>query len=213
MTVVYACTVVREDAKRNQNRRKKILFCDIFIIGSISIGPPPPLATPVVRNEFFTKNWRSCTRLHYLARCVLRSSEIQKLQNIKALFLRTERSHLRWFGRVSRMLLERLSEEALLAKANGKRPAERPRTTVEGSITLRILDGIVEDFAQAKWWMTGGDRRPFSMTASFQAAVPAILSEKWALKIPREMHKLPITIATFAIFLSRLGLRCYGWEN
>ena len=38
---------------------------------------------------------------------------------------------------------ERFHKQALLAKANGKRPAGRPRTTVDGPITLRILDGIV----------------------------------------------------------------------
>ena len=42
--------------------------------------------------------------------------------------LRIERSQLRWFGQVSRMLQERLPKQALLAKANGRRPVGRPRT-------------------------------------------------------------------------------------
>ena len=56
------------------------------------------------------------------------SSEIRKSLNIKPLLLRIERSQLRWFGHVSRMPQERLPNQALLAKANGKRPFGRPRT-------------------------------------------------------------------------------------
>ena len=54
--------------------------------------------------------------------------EIQKSLNIDPLPLRPERSQFRWFGRVSRMPQKRLPKQALLAKANGKRPVGRPRT-------------------------------------------------------------------------------------
>ena len=57
-----------------------------------------------------------------------RSSEIRKSLNIEPLLLRIERSQLRWFGRVSRMPQKRLPKQALLAKANGRRPFERLRT-------------------------------------------------------------------------------------
>ena len=57
----------------------------------------------------------------------MRSSEIQKSLNIEPLLFRIERSQLRWFGLVSRMLQERLPK-ALLAKANEKRPVAQPRT-------------------------------------------------------------------------------------
>ena len=43
---------------------------------------------------------------------------------------------------------ERLPKQALLAKANGRRPVRRPE--LDGPITLRILDGTGWDFAQAK---------------------------------------------------------------
>ena len=58
----------------------------------------------------------------------VRSSEIRESLNIEPLLLRIERSQLRWFGHVSRMPQERLPKQALLAKANGRRPAGRPRT-------------------------------------------------------------------------------------
>ena len=56
----------------------------------------------------------------------VRSSEIQKSLNIDPLLLRIGRSQLRWFGHVSQMLQERLPKQALLAKANGRRPVGRP---------------------------------------------------------------------------------------
>ena len=80
----------------------------------------------------------------------MRGSEIRKSLNIEPLLLRIERSQLGWFGHVSRMPQERLPKQALLAKANGRRPVGRPRTTVDGPNTLRILDEIAWDFAQAK---------------------------------------------------------------
>ena len=58
----------------------------------------------------------------------MRSSEIRKSLNIDPLLLQIERSQLRWFGNVSRMLQERLPKQALLAKANGRRAVGRPRT-------------------------------------------------------------------------------------
>ena len=58
----------------------------------------------------------------------VRSSELRKSLNIEPLLLRIERSQLRWFGHVSRMPQERLPKQALLAKANGRRPVGQPRT-------------------------------------------------------------------------------------
>ena len=57
-----------------------------------------------------------------------RSSEIRKSLNIEPLLFRTERSQLKWLGHVSRMPQERLPKQALLAKANGRRPVGRLRT-------------------------------------------------------------------------------------
>ena len=58
----------------------------------------------------------------------VRSSEIQKSLNIEPLLFRIERSQLRWFGHLNKMPQERLPKQALLAKANRKRPVGRPRT-------------------------------------------------------------------------------------
>ena len=57
----------------------------------------------------------------------VRSSESRKFPNIEWLVLRIKRSQLRCFGHVSRMPPERFSKQALLAKANGKRPVGRSR--------------------------------------------------------------------------------------
>ena len=75
----------------------------------------------------------------------MRSFEIRKSQNIESLLLGIERYQFRWFGHVSWMLPESLFKQALLAKANEKKLVGRPRT-IDGSITLRILDGIAWDF-------------------------------------------------------------------
>ena len=60
--------------------------------------------------------------------CIGRSSENRKCLNIKPLLLRIKRSQLRWIGHVNQIPQKRLPKQALLAKANGRRPVGRPRT-------------------------------------------------------------------------------------
>ena len=55
------------------------------------------------------------------------SSEIRKSLNIEPLLLRFKKSQLSWLGYVGRMPQERLPKQALLAKANERRPVGRPR--------------------------------------------------------------------------------------
>ena len=57
-----------------------------------------------------------------------RNTAICKSLDIDSLFLRIERSQLRWFGHASRMPYERLPKLTLNAKVNRKRPVGRPRT-------------------------------------------------------------------------------------
>ena len=58
----------------------------------------------------------------------VRSYEIRKSLNIEPVPYFSKLKDLRWFGHVSRMPQKRLSKQALLAKANGRRPVGRPRT-------------------------------------------------------------------------------------
>ena len=67
----------------------------------------------------------------------VRGCEIRNSLNIKPLLLRIERSRVRWFDRVNRMPQERLPKQALLAKANWRRPVGRPRTRWNNYIVNR----------------------------------------------------------------------------
>ena len=91
----------------------------------------------------------------------VRSSETRKSLNIKPLLLRIERSQLRWFGHVSRLRQKSLPKQALLAKANGRRPLEQPRTRwtnyIEdlgwnrlGRHPRKMMD-VIED--REVWWL------------------------------------------------------------
>ena len=110
----------------------------------------------------------------------VRSSEIRKSLNIEPLLLRIERSQLRWFGHVSRMPQERLPKQALLAKANGRRPVGRPRT--------RWTD-YIEDL----WWNRLGlrpsemmevmeDREAWQLSLDLLPRQPSRKSGQWRKK-------------------------------
>ena len=58
----------------------------------------------------------------------MRSSEVRKSLNIEPLLLRIETFQPRCFGHVNRMPQERLPKQALLAKANSRRPVGQLRT-------------------------------------------------------------------------------------
>ena len=77
----------------------------------------------------------------------MRSSEIRKSLNIEPLFLRIERSQFRWFGHVSRMPHERLPKQALLAKANGRRPKLQHLDVLK---KLKLKEEAKEEKAKAK---------------------------------------------------------------
>ena len=78
----------------------------------------------------------------------VRSSVIQQSRIIYPLLLRIERSQLRWFGYVSRMPTEKLPKQSLLSKQMGEDQLNDLK--LDGTITLRILDGIAWDFTLAK---------------------------------------------------------------
>ena len=88
----------------------------------------PWVMTERVRSQVQTSEMRYLRKIERVALFnEVRSSGIRKSLNIEPLLLRIERSQLRWFGHVSRMPQETLSKQALLAKANGRRPVGRPR--------------------------------------------------------------------------------------
>ena len=137
--------------KRELSKKAKLSIFKAVFVPILTYGHESWVMTERMRSQVQASEMRFLRRIEGVALFnKVRSSEIRKSLNIEPLLLRIERSQLRWFGHVSRMPQERLTKQALHAKANGRRPVGRPRTTVDGPITLRILDGIAWDFAQAK---------------------------------------------------------------
>ena len=96
----------------------KTVFVPIFTNGHKSW-----VMTKRVRSQVQASEMRFLRRIEEVTLFdKVRSSEIRKSLHIKLLLFRIERSQLRWFGHVSRMLQERLPKQALLVKANGRRP-------------------------------------------------------------------------------------------
>ena len=109
--------------KRELSKKVKLsIFKAVFV----------PILAYVHKSWVMTKSVRSqvqASELRFLQRFEgvtqfnkVRSSKIRKSHNIEPLLLRNKRSQLRWFSHVSKMLQERLSKQALPAKANAKRP-------------------------------------------------------------------------------------------
>ena len=113
--------------KRELSKKAKLSIFETVFVPILTYGNEFWVMTERVRSQVQASEMRFLRRiegvtLQYLTECVLRSSEIQKSQKIEQLLLRIERSQLRWFGHVRRMLLERLPKQTLLAKANGRKP-------------------------------------------------------------------------------------------
>ena len=140
----YSVVMKRELPKKAKLSIFKAVFVPILTYGHESWAMTERMRSQVQASEMrFLRRIEGVTLFNKV-----RSSEIRKSLNIEPLLLRIERSQLRWFGHVSRMPQERLPKQALLAKANGRRPVGDLK--LDGPITLRILDGIAWDFAQAK---------------------------------------------------------------
>ena len=142
----YSVVMKRELSKKAKLSVFKAVFVRILTYGHESWVMTKRLRSQVQASEMrFLQRIEGATLFNKV-----RSSETRKSLNIEPLLLRIERSQLRWFGHVSSIPQERLPQQALLAKANGRRPVGQPRT--RWTITLRIFDGIAWDFAHAKWW-------------------------------------------------------------
>ena len=115
--------------KRELSKKAKLSIFKAVFVPILTYGHESWIITERMRSQVQASEMRFLRRIEGVALFnKLRSSEIRKSLNIEPLLLRIERSQLRWFGHVSRMPQERLPKQALLAKANGRRPVGRPRT-------------------------------------------------------------------------------------
>ena len=76
------------------------------------------------------------------------SSEIRKSLNIEPLLLRIEKSQLKWFRNVSKILRKDSPNKLYFPKQTGEDQLDD--LELDEPITLRILDGIAWDFTPAK---------------------------------------------------------------
>ena len=115
--------------KRELSKKAKLSIFKAVFVPILTYGHESSVMTERMRSQVQASEMRFLRRIEGVALFIkVRSSEIQKSRNIEPLLLRIERSQLKWFGHVSRMPQERLPKQALLAKANGRRPVGRPRT-------------------------------------------------------------------------------------
>ena len=105
---------------QNQATAFDLSFCDIFATQKV---PFSKISDEFIACDFWFGLLPPIKNPGYAS-----GSEIRKSPNIEPLLLRIERSHLIWFGHVSRMPQERLPKQALLAKPNGRKLVGRPRT-------------------------------------------------------------------------------------
>ena len=120
----YTVVMKRELSKKAKLSIFKAVFVPIFIYGHESWVMTKRVKLQVQASEMrFLQKIKGVKLFNKV-----RSSEIRKSLNIEPLLLQIERSQLRWFGHVSRMPQKRFPKQALLAKANGRRPVGRLRT-------------------------------------------------------------------------------------
>ena len=115
--------------KRELSKKAKLSIFIAVFIPILTYGHESWVMTERMRSQVQASEMRFLRRIEEVTLFnKVRSSEIRESLNIKPLLLRIEISQRRWFGHVSRMPQERFPKQALLAKANGKRPVGRPRT-------------------------------------------------------------------------------------
>ena len=125
----YSVVIKREWSKKAKLSIFKAVFVPIFTYGHESW-----VMTKRVRSQVRASEMKFLRRIEGVTLFnKVRSSEIRKSLNVEPLLLRIERSQLRWLGHVNRMPQERLPKQALLAKANGRRPVGR--LDLDGPVT------------------------------------------------------------------------------
>ena len=116
--------------KRELSKKAKLSIFKAVFVPILTYGHESWVMTERMRSQVQASEMRFLRRIEGVTLFnKVRSSEIRKSLNIEPLLLQIEKSQLRWFGHVrSRMPQERLPKQALLAKANGRRPVGRPKT-------------------------------------------------------------------------------------
>ena len=115
--------------KRELSKKAKLSVLKAVFVPILTYGHESWVMTESMRSQVQASEMRFLRRIEGVALFnKVRSFEIRKSLNIEPLLLRIERSQRRWFGHVSRMPQESLPKQALLAKANGRRPVGRRRT-------------------------------------------------------------------------------------
>ena len=114
--------------KRELSKIAKLPIIKAVFVPILTYGHESWVMTERVRSQVQASEMRFLRKIEGVTLFnKVRSSEIRKSLNIEPLLLGIERSQLRWFGHINRMPQERHPKQALLAKANGKRPVGRPR--------------------------------------------------------------------------------------
>ena len=135
--------------KRELSKKAKLSIFKAVFVPILTYGHEFWVMTERMRSQVQAFEMRFLRRIEGVTLFnKVRSSEIRESLNIEPLLLRIQRSQLRWFGHVSRMPQENPPNKLYLPKQMGEDQSDD--LELDGPITLRILDGIAWDFAQAK---------------------------------------------------------------
>ena len=115
--------------KQELSKKAKLSIFKAVLVPILTYGHESWVMTKTVRSQVQASEIRFLQKIEEVTLLNKgHGSEIRKSLNIEPLLLRIKRSQRRWLGHVSRMPQERFPKQALLAKANGRRPVGWPRT-------------------------------------------------------------------------------------
>ena len=135
--------------KRELSKKAKLSIFKTVFVPNLTYGHESWVMTERMRLQVQASEKRFLRRIEGVTLFnKVRSSEIRKSLNIDPLLFRIERSQLRWFGNAGRMPKENFPNKLYLPKQKGEDQLDD--LELDGPITLRILDGSVWDFAEAK---------------------------------------------------------------
>ena len=115
--------------KRELSKKAKLSIFIAVFVPILTYGHESWVITERVRSKVQASEMRFLRKIKGVTLFNrMRSSEVRKSLNNEPLLLRIETFQPRCFGHVNRMPQERLPKQALLAKANNRRPVGLPRT-------------------------------------------------------------------------------------